>query len=64
MSRKVGTDRVKVEACMTDLRDTDRDSSTPLWVKAFAVIALVVFLLVIVVLLTGGGIHGPARHAP
>jgi len=49
---------------MTDVRDADRDSSTPLWVKAFGVIALVVFLLVIVVLMTGGGLHGPARHAP
>ncbi len=49
---------------MTDVRDTDQDSSTPLWVKAFGVIALVVLLLVIVVLMTGGGLHGPARHAP
>ena len=49
---------------MTDVRDPDRDSSTPLWVKAFGVIALVVLLLVIVMLMTGGGLHGPARHAP
>ena len=34
---------------------------TPLWVKLFGLVALVVVVLFIVLLLTGG--HGPGRHA-
>ena len=55
--------------------DTDEDTrvgpergsppSTPRWVYAFGVIALVLVLLVVVVMLAGGGgQHGPGRHTP
>jgi ABC-type transporter Mla subunit MlaD len=33
---------------------------TPTWVKVFAIVALVVVVLFVLVLLTGG--HGPRRH--
>jgi hypothetical protein len=36
-------------------------SSTPGWVRVFAIIAFVVFLLFVVLLLSGGP-HGPGRH--
>jgi ABC-type transporter Mla subunit MlaD len=41
----------------------DRGSTvgTPLWVKVFGLIALVVVLVFVVLLLTGRG-HGPGRH--
>jgi ABC-type transporter Mla subunit MlaD len=35
-------------------------TSTPRWVKVFGIIALVVVLLFVILLLTGG--HGPSRH--
>ena len=35
---------------------------TPRWVKVFGVIALVVLLLFVILLVTGRGGHGPARH--
>jgi hypothetical protein len=39
--------------------------STPLWVKVFGIIALVLILLVGIMLLSGGGgEHGPGRHMP
>ncbi len=43
--------------------DVDRGSrpGTPRWVKVFAVIAVVVILVFVVLLLTGSD-HGPARH--
>lgn len=35
----------------------------PRWVKVFAIIALVVGVLLVIILLTGGpGEHGPSRH--
>jgi hypothetical protein len=38
---------------------------TPLWVKAFGLIAIIVVLLIAVIVFTGaGGPHGPQRHAP
>ena len=37
----------------------DDTTSTPLWVKVFGIIALVVILLFVILLLTG---HGPGRH--
>jgi len=41
------------------------DASTPRWVKVFGIIALVVFLLLVILLLTKGpGGHGPGRHLP
>ena len=36
---------------------------TPRWVKVFGLIALVVLVLFVVVLLIGGGEHGPGRHS-
>jgi hypothetical protein len=38
------------------------DPGTPLWVKVFGIVALVVVVLFIVLLLTGRG-HGPGRHS-
>jgi hypothetical protein len=37
-------------------------SGTPRWVKIIGVIALVLALAVIVMLILGGGEHGPGRH--
>jgi hypothetical protein len=38
-------------------------TGTPRWVKVFAIIALVVVALFLILLLTGGpGRHGPGRH--
>lgn len=42
--------------------DSQPASGTPLWVKVFGIITLVV-LLVLVVLLLAGGNHGPGRHS-
>jgi ABC-type transporter Mla subunit MlaD len=36
------------------------EQSTPGWVKVFGIVALVVAVLFVVVLVTGG--HGPGRH--
>lgn len=50
-------------------REPERESttnlppSTPRWVKLFGIISLIVVLLVVVALLTGGE-HGPGRHMP
>ena len=44
-------------------RDTDT-AGTPRWVKVFAIVALLVVLLFVVLMLTGRGDHGPGRHAP
>ena len=38
------------------------DSSTPRWVKVFALIGGLLVLLLVVTLLLGGGNHGPSRH--
>ena len=38
------------------------DRGAPRWVKVFGIIALVLILLVGILLLTGGGNHGPDRH--
>ena len=37
-------------------------TGTPRWVKVFAVFALLVVALVVVVIAFGGGEHGPGRH--
>ncbi len=50
---------------MADVTDPEARLGTPLWVKVFGVIALVVLVLFVIVFITGGGaMHGPARHAP
>jgi len=41
-----------------------RYPSTPRWVKALGIAAIVMVLLVVVVMLVAGGQHGPGRHAP
>lgn len=41
----------------------DPPPGTPRWVKVFGLFALVVLILFIVVLLVGGGKHGPGRHS-
>lgn len=50
---------------MTELppdSNSNGDKGTPRWVKVFGVISLVVVLLFVIRLLTGGD-HGPGRHA-
>jgi ABC-type transporter Mla subunit MlaD len=42
--------------------DDDARPGTPLWVKVFGAIALVVVLVFVVLLVVGSG-HGPGRHA-
>lgn len=37
---------------------------TPRWVKALAIGAVVVILLVVAVMVIAGGQHGPFRHTP
>ncbi len=41
--------------------DSGGDAGTPRWVYAFGIIALVLVLL-FVILMPGGGGHGPGRH--
>jgi len=43
-------------------RDGESVPSTPLWVKACAIIALAAVVLFVVLMLFGGGGHGPGRH--
>ena len=38
------------------------DTGPPRWVKLFGIIAFAVVLLFAILLLTGGGGHGPGRH--
>jgi len=40
----------------------DSIEGTPRWVKMSGIVALVLILLVGVLLVTGGGNHGPGRH--
>jgi hypothetical protein len=37
---------------------------TPRWVKVSRIVAFVFILLVILVMVLGGGEHGPMRHVP
>jgi hypothetical protein len=43
--------------------DRGSTTGTPRWVKAFALIALVVVVLFVVLNISGGE-HGPSRHTP
>lgn len=43
--------------------DQGPTASSPHWVKAFGIVALVVVLLVVVMLVAGRGGHGPGRHS-
>ena len=51
---------------MPAVPNENRENSerTPRWVKALGVVALVLLLVVVIALATGGGGHGPGRHAP
>ena len=43
-----------------------RSSTTagaPRWVKVFGIVALALVLMLAILLLAGGGSHGPSRHA-
>jgi len=51
---------VRPDRVRPDRRSTAR---TPRWVYAFAIIAIVVVLLLVVQILMGGN-HGPGRHRP
>jgi hypothetical protein len=46
----------------TDNPDRDSTTSTPLWVKMFGIIGIVLVLLVVIMMFFGGGDHGPSRH--
>jgi hypothetical protein len=37
---------------------------TPRWVKVLGIVTLVLVLLAIIVMVAGGGNHGPGRHIP
>ncbi len=39
-------------------------AGTPRWVKVSGIVALIVVGLLVVMILAGGGQHGPDRHAP
>lgn len=44
-------------------RDNRAKPATPRWVKAFAIVAAILVVLLLVMVLTGiGGPHGPGRH--
>ncbi|HEX2028756.1 MAG TPA: hypothetical protein VHF25_12250 [Nitriliruptorales bacterium] len=36
----------------------------PRWVKVFGIIGIVALALIVVMLVVGGGAHGPRRHLP
>ena len=42
--------------------EREPDAGTPRWVKAFAVVAVVLVVLFVVLQVFGGG-HGPGRHS-
>ena len=47
-----------------DTRRADPESTgTPRWVKVSGIIAFAVILIFVIVMLVGGGDHGPGRHA-
>jgi hypothetical protein len=37
---------------------------TPRWVKVSGIVTLVLVLLFVIVMVAGGGNHGPGRHMP
>ena len=44
--------------------DAGADAGTPRWVKVFAILGITVLAAFVILMLTGGGSHGPGRHAP
>jgi len=42
--------------------ETPKTDGTPRWVKVFVIAALVLVGLVVILLVTGTGNHGPGRH--
>jgi uncharacterized cupredoxin-like copper-binding protein len=47
---------------MADLPPDREFTGIPRWVKVFGIIAIVLAVLVVIMLLAGGGRHGPGRH--
>jgi hypothetical protein len=47
-------------ADLPPIQNSSNDTGTPRWVKVFGIIAVVVVLLIVIHLLTGGG---PGMHA-
>jgi hypothetical protein len=45
-----------------DRPDLESNTGTPRWVKVFGTIAIIVLLLFVIMLVAGGGRHGPGRH--
>lgn len=45
------------------MADSPPYPGTPRWVKVFGIIAIVLLLFVLLSVFTGGGLHGPGRHA-
>lgn len=43
--------------------DRGRSRRTPRWVLALGTIAVILIMLFVIVMLTGGGEHGPGRHS-
>lgn len=44
-----------------DVESQHASPSTPLWVKLFGIVAIVLALLLVVLIIAGG--HGPGRHS-
>lgn len=42
----------------------EESHNTPRWVKAFGIVTLILAVLIVVAMFTGGGRHGPGRHMP
>jgi len=51
----------KAEEALGHMRTDPDDLGTPRWVKVFGLVALFVVALIIVLMLVGGGQHGPGR---
>ncbi len=43
---------------------SDRGPKTPIWVKVFGITALVLVLLMVIIMVSRGGNHGPGQHVP
>lgn len=46
------------------LPNSEEFAGAPRWVKVFGAIAIVVIALFVILLIAGGGGHGPGRHLP
>ena len=48
----------------TPTPDADERPATPWWVKAIGLAILIVLVLAAIILVLGGGQHGPGMHGP